>query len=52
VLGALFLICLAYILALELVRGRTGVIVFLIISGTLVAGVGGGYATCWLHNHL
>jgi hypothetical protein len=52
VLGALALICVAYIVALELAHGRTGVIMFLIISGCTSAALSGGYAMCWLHHHM
>jgi len=51
-LGALVLICLAYLVALELAHGRTGVIMFLIISGSTSAGLSAGYAICWLHHHM
>jgi hypothetical protein len=51
-LAGLAVICVAYLVALELAHGRTGVIVFLIISGTASAGISGGYAACWLHHHM
>lgn len=51
-LGALFVICLAYILALELARGRAKVVIFLVVSGTSACSFSGGYAFCWLHSHL
>jgi hypothetical protein len=51
-LGAILVICVAYIGALELVRARTGVVIFLIISGTASASICGTYAVCWLHHHL
>jgi hypothetical protein len=51
-LAGLSVICMAYLVALELAHGRTGVIMFLIISGTASAGISGGYAACWLHHHM
>ena len=52
VLGALFVICVAYILALELARGRAKVVIFLVVSGATSCGFAGGYVACWLHGHL
>jgi len=52
IIGALFLICLAYIVALEMARGSSGVVIFLVVSGASVSSFCGGYAACWLHHHL
>lgn len=51
-IGALFIICLAYMLALELARGRAKVVIFLIVSGTSACSFSGGYAISWLNCHL
>lgn len=52
VIGALFVICAAYVLALELARGRAKVVIFLVVSGTSACSLSGGYALCWLHHHM
>jgi hypothetical protein len=52
VLIALFLVCLAYIAALELARNHTKVVVFLIVTGAAAVGFSGGWAACWLRGHL
>jgi|WetSurMetagenome_2_1015567.scaffolds.fasta_scaffold00184_36 hypothetical protein len=52
VIGVLFVICVAYIVALELARGRAKVVIFLVVSATAACSFSGGYATCWLHHHM
>jgi hypothetical protein len=52
VLGALFIICLAYILALEIGRGSTGVVIFLVASGVAISMYSLGWATCAMHRYL
>jgi len=44
ILGALFIICAAYALALEVGRGSTGVVLFLVASGLAISMFAMGYA--------
>jgi hypothetical protein len=52
VLGALFIVCAAYIVALELARGSAGVVIFLLATGNTITMLSLGYTLCRMHEYL
>jgi len=52
ILGGLFIVCLAYIAALEVARGSKSVVIFLVLSGMSISSFALGYAAHALRHYL
>jgi hypothetical protein len=46
-LTILYIVCIAYMIALELCKGSPGLVLFFVCSGLLVTGFTGGFLSCY-----